>query len=93
MNFFKTMAAAVAITSVATVSLAGGLSDQIMEAPVIVEEEVAAAGSSVDPAIIVLAILGLLVIGANLGGDEEERRGGTVTDPCNEEPVPEVCFF
>ena len=72
MTTIKTLTAALAIASVASASFAGGLSDQIMEAPVVVEEEIAVAGPSIDPALIVLGILGLLVIGAS-SGDSAER--------------------
>jgi hypothetical protein len=72
MNILKTLASATAVAAISSTSFAGGLSDQIMEAPVVVEEEVMAAGPSIDPAIIVLGILGLLIIGANSGGDDSE---------------------
>ena len=76
MQILKNLTAATAIVALTTPALAGGLSDQIMEAPVVVEEEMAPAGSSLDPALIVLGILGLLLLGANLGDDDE---GGSVS--------------
>ena len=78
MSILKTLAASTAIAAMATTSVAGGLSDQIMEAPVVAEEAMAPAGSSIDPALIVLGILGLLVLGASSssgtddGGEDKE---------------------
>ena len=70
MNMLKTLISATAIAALTTPAFAGGLSDQIMEAPVAAEEEMMApAASSVDPALIVLGILGLLIIGASTGDD------------------------
>ena len=76
MQILKNLTAATAIVALTTPAFAGGLSDQIMEAPVVVEEEMAPAGSSLDPALIVLGILGLLLLGANLGDDD--NGGGSV---------------
>jgi hypothetical protein len=77
MQILKNLTAATAIVALTTPAFAGGLSDQIMEAPVVVEEEMAPAGSSLDPALIVLGILGLLLLGANLGDDDN---GGSDID-------------
>ena len=71
MRIMKNIVAATAIVALTTPAFAGGLSDQVMEAPVVVEEEMAPAGSSVDPSLIVLGILGLLLLGANMGSDDE----------------------
>ena len=70
MQILKNLTAAIAIVALTTPAFAGGLSDQIMEAPVVVEEEMAPAGSSLDPALIVLGILGLLLLGASMGDDD-----------------------
>ena len=70
MQILKNLTAATAIVALTTPAFAGGLSDQIMEAPVVVEEEMATAGSSLDPALIVLGILGLLLLGASMGDDD-----------------------
>ena len=70
MRFFKAVAVSAAFTALATTSIAGGLSDQIMEAPVVVEEPVVApAGTSVSPALIVVGILGLLIIAGSSDSD------------------------
>ncbi len=65
MKMLRTIAASAAIATLGSAAIAGGLSDQIMEAPVVVEEAAATTGSSVDPALIVLAILGLLILSAS----------------------------
>ena len=70
MRILTTVAATTAMFALTAPAFAGGLSDQIMEAPVVVEEEMAPAGSSVDPAWIVLGILGLLLLGASGSSDE-----------------------
>lgn len=75
MRILKNLTVATAIVALTTPAIAGGLSDQIMEAPVVVEEEVAPAGSSLDPSLIVLGILGLLLLGAS--------SGDSTTDPCD----------
>lgn len=80
MGILKTLVASAAIAAIATTSVAGGLSDQIMEAPVVAEEEMApAAGSSVDPSLIVLGILALLILGASSSSSDD-----------NEEPMREI---
>ena len=70
MRVLNKLTAAAAILALTTPAFAGGLSDQIMEAPVAVEEEMAPAGSSIDSSLIVLGILGLLLIGAMSGDDD-----------------------
>ena len=62
MRILNRIAATTAIIALTAPAFAGGLSDQIMEAPVVVEEEMAPAGSSIDPSLIVLGIL-VLVLG------------------------------
>ena len=85
MKTMKTFIVAATISALSTASIAGGLSDQIMEAPVAAEEEMAPAGSSLDPTLIVLGILGLLLLGANAGDD---NGGGGQTIEC---PPPNLC--
>jgi len=81
MNFVKILAVATAVSSFATVSVAGGLSDQIMEAPVVVEEPVVApAGTSVSPALIVVGILGLLIFAGSSDSDDDD----------DERPIQEI---
>ncbi|WP_322893877.1 MULTISPECIES: hypothetical protein [unclassified Yoonia] len=59
-NVFAT-AAAVAVLS--TSAFAGGLAPEVMEAPVVVAEP-APAGSSINPAFIVVGVLAALLIAA-----------------------------
>ena len=72
MRITKVIATATAIAALSTSAFAGGLSDQIMEAPVVVEEEMAPAGTSVSPALIVVGILGLLILAGSADGGETE---------------------
>ena len=75
MRIFKSFVTATAISALATTSFAGGLANEIMEAPVAMEDEmIAAAGPSVDPTLIVLGILGLLLLGASSSDDDEPVR-------------------
>jgi len=62
-----------AVALLATPVTAGGLSDQIVEAPVPMQEPVAA-GPSISPAIIVVGILGALLIASSVGEDDDESR-------------------
>ena len=71
-----TTATAVAAVLAASTAHAGGLSDQIMEAPVTVEEPMAAPASSISPAIIVLAVLGALLLASSLSDDDEDDDEG-----------------
>ena len=72
MRITKTLATAAAIAALSTSAFAGGMADEVMEAPVVVEEEMAPAGPSISPAIIVVGILAALLLAANLGDDEED---------------------
>ncbi|WP_333713848.1 hypothetical protein [Yoonia sp.] len=74
MRIAKTLASAAAIAVAGTAGFAGGMADQIMEAPVVVVEEVAPAGSSISPAIIVVGILAALVLVASSGDDDDTIR-------------------
>ena len=80
MRILKNLTVATAIVALTTPAFAGGLSDQIMEAPVVVEEEVAPAGSSLDPSLIVLGILGLLLLGASTGDNDPGPECGEYRD-------------
>ena len=76
MSLLKTSLVATTIVALATASHAGGLADEIMEAPVVVEEPVMApAASSISPTWVVLGVLAALLIAANLEDDEEEQNG------------------
>jgi len=72
MRITKVIATATAIAALSTSAFAGGLSDQIMEAPVVVEEEMAPAGTSVSPALIVVGILGLLILAGSADDGETQ---------------------
>lgn len=73
MRITSTLAASAVIATLATASFAGGLAEEIMEAPVVVEEPVMApAASSISPTWVVLGVLAALLIAANLEDDEEE---------------------
>ena len=84
MQKFTTLAAAASITFVATASFAGGLSDEIMEAPVeAVDVMEAPAGSSISPTFIIVGVLAALLIAAAVAAaddddDDEEEDIDTV---------------
>ena len=73
MRITKVIATATAIAALSTSAFAGGLSDQIMEAPVVVEEEMAPATPSVSPTIIVVGILAALLLASNLDSDDDDE--------------------
>ena len=78
MHISKTLISAVAATALATSSFAGGLSPEIMEAPVVMEDEMAApAASSISPIWIIAGIAGALLVVSML--EEEET---TTIDDC-----------
>ncbi len=73
MRFTTTLAAAAVCAAPALVAHAGGLADEIMEAPVVaVESEVAPAGTSVNPTFIILGVLAALLIAAALNEDDDD---------------------
>lgn len=67
----KTTIAAIALILSGGAALAGGLSDEIMEAPVEVEEVMAPAASSISPAIIVVGLLAALLLASSLSNDDD----------------------
>ncbi len=74
MRFTTTLAAAAALTVSGFAANAGGLNNEIMEAPVVMEEPMMApAGSSVSPAIIVLGVLAALLVISQLDSDDEDE--------------------
>ncbi|WP_051108204.1 hypothetical protein [Yoonia vestfoldensis] len=79
MSRFTTLATAAAFAAVTTVASAGGLSPEIMEAPV-VAQEAAPAGSSINPAFVVVGVLAALLIASSLSGDDEDN--GRILLPC-----------
>ena len=50
---------------------AGGLSDQIVEAPVEQEPVIADAGPSINPTLVVVGIIGALLLAATLDDDDD----------------------
>ncbi len=69
MRITKTLAAAAAIAVLSTSAFAGGMADEVMEAPVVVETTMEPAGSSLSPTLIVIGILAALLLAANMGND------------------------
>ncbi|MEL7180543.1 MAG: hypothetical protein AAFN63_11995 [Pseudomonadota bacterium] len=70
--FTKTIAIAAAIALSTTAAFAGGLADEIVEAPVVQEEVAPVAGSSVSPTYIVVGILAALLIAAAVNNDDDD---------------------
>lgn len=69
MRILKTLVTVAAISAVSTSAFAGGLSPEIIEAPVM--EDTMAAAPSINSGYIVVGVLALLLVGASLGSDEE----------------------
>ncbi|WP_322891540.1 MULTISPECIES: hypothetical protein [unclassified Yoonia] len=81
MRILTTLTAAVTLAAFTTAASAGGLSPEIMEAPV-VAQEAAPAGSSINPAFIVVGVLAALLIASSLDDDEEDVRPRQIEDTC-----------
>ena len=82
MRILSTLVAAASITALATASVAGGLSDEVMEAPVVaVEPEMEPAGSSISPTFIIVGVLAALLIAAYVANEDDD-------DDDDEEPAP-----
>ena len=65
MRITTTLAAAASIAVLSTSAFAGGMSPEVMEAPVVMEEPMMApAASSISPTYIVLGVLAALLIAA-----------------------------
>lgn len=73
MRVLTSSIAAGALLVSGTMAQAGGLSDEIMEAPVIVAEEPAPAGSSINPTYVVLGLLAALLIAAAVAEDDDDE--------------------
>jgi predicted lipoprotein len=79
--FTKTTALAAVIAISASSAFAGGLSDQIVESPVM--EEAVAAESRINPTVVVVGILAALLIAAAVGQEDDEevqRQPGGIDD-------------
>ena len=74
MRIATTLAAAASIAALSTTAFAGGLVDEVMEAPVVVMEEPMAepAGSSISPTYLVLGVLAALLIAAAVAEDDDD---------------------
>jgi hypothetical protein len=77
MNRFLSLAAGAALLISSTVVHAGGLSDQVVETPVIVADTPAPAASSISPAYVVLGVLAALLIAAAVSEDDDEAGAAT----------------
>ena len=71
MNTIKTLTIGALLAST-SIAQAGGLADEIVEAPVVVAEEPAPAGSSISPTYIVLGVLAALLIAAAVAEDDDD---------------------
>ena len=73
MRFMVSTTAATALLLGSTAAHAGGLSDEIMEAPVVVEQPAPApAGPSISPTYVVLGVLAALLIAAAVAEDDDD---------------------
>ncbi|WP_322891538.1 MULTISPECIES: hypothetical protein [unclassified Yoonia] len=75
MRMTNILATAAAVAALSTTAFAGGLSPEVMEAPVVAVEP-APAGSSINPAFIVVGVLAALLIAASLDDDDDEESNG-----------------
>ena len=74
MRYLTATLGAAAMVTTGTLAQAGGLGNEIMEAPVVVEEQVAPpAASSISPAFVVLGVLAALLLAANLQDDDDDE--------------------
>jgi hypothetical protein len=80
MRLLSTITAAITIAAFTTAATAGGLSPEVMEAPVAVAPAVAPAATSVNPAFVVVGVLAALLIAAN--GSSSSDNLPAPTDPC-----------
>ena len=86
----KTTACAAVIALCATTALAGGLSPEIVEAPVVEEAMAAPAGTSINPAFIVVGVLAALLIASQVGDDDEEEPLRNTLELCETEGCERV---
>ncbi|MEL6681999.1 MAG: hypothetical protein AAFQ09_05070 [Pseudomonadota bacterium] len=68
-----TLLSTAALCAAPVLVTAGGLSDEIMEAPVVaVEPEAAPAGTSISPTFVILGVLAALLIAAALSEEDDD---------------------
>ena len=72
MNVKTTLLASV-VAICANAAFAGGLSPEIIESPVMEDEMMAPAGSSINPAYIVVGVLAALLIAAAVSDNEDDE--------------------
>ncbi|MDP5085171.1 MAG: hypothetical protein NWQ23_07100 [Yoonia sp.] len=77
----RTLLCAAAFIMSATTSYAGGLADQIVETPGTSDSEVVVAGSSINPAYIVLGVLAALLVVAASSDDDDPTPVVTTPPP------------
>ena len=71
MRLTTTLAAAAALAVSGFAATAGGLSEEVMEAPVVaVEPEMEPAGSSISPTFIIVGVLAALLIAAAVSAED-----------------------
>ena len=73
MRLTTTLITATALSASGFAATAGGLSDEVMEAPVVVAAPAPApAGSSISPTFIVIGVLAALLIAAAVAEDDDD---------------------
>ena len=70
MRLTTTLAAAAALAVSGFAANAGGLAPEVMEAPVVVVDEPAPAGSSINSTYLILGVLAALLIAAAVNADD-----------------------
>ena len=75
MRFLTHSIAAGAMVASGSMVQAGGLSPEITEAPVMITQEPAPAGSSISPTYVVLGVLAALLIAAAVADDDDDGNG------------------
>ncbi|MEL6838166.1 MAG: hypothetical protein AAFP85_02670 [Pseudomonadota bacterium] len=77
-----TLFATAALCAAPVLVTAGGLADEIMEAPVVaVEPEPAPAGTSISPTFVILGVLAALLIAAALSDDDDDDDDDDTASP------------
>ena len=70
MRYLTTLVTSASLLATTT-AYAGGMAEEVMEAPVVIAEPMEPAGSSVSPTLIVVGILAALLLVANMDDDED----------------------